>query len=192
MKLTNQFRLMLLASTLSLVTMMGLCGCGTNDEPTKPADLTQEQAIAEIKELGGSVSFGLGAENKKIYGVVFNKKPITDGALALVKGFTTLELLNVADTKVTDAGLVHLKALENLQFLSLESTQVTDAGLVHLKGLTNLMNLNLVGTPVTDDGLVNLKAMVKLKMLSLEGTQVTDAGLKQIRQALPDCIVVAR
>ena len=94
-------------------------------EKAKP---TQEQAIAAIKKLGGSVTLD-------------EKKP---GKPVIV--------VDLSKTKVTDAELVYLKGLTNLQTLELSFTKVTDAGLVHLIGLTKLRSLFPGRTEVTGSG----------------------------------------
>ena len=91
--------------------------------------LTEEQAIAKIKEMGGNVVYRNAVMEVRLSG-----------------------------TKVTDAGLSHLKGLTNLQTLWLTGTWgVTDAGLEHLKALTKLKSLHLDRTNVTDEGVEKLQ-----------------------------------
>ncbi len=87
---------------------------------------TSEQAIAEIKKLGGTYELG------RTYEIADPKSP----------GEPVLKVI-LDGTQVTDAGLVHLKGLTKLVRLDLQDTQVTDAGLVHLRGLTKLERLVL-------------------------------------------------
>jgi Leucine-rich repeat (LRR) protein len=139
-----------------------LCRCnGSGEKPesvVKKPDL-QEQAIAEIRTLGGSVSVD------------------PQGAVSV----------NLADTQVTDAGLEHLKGLTGLKVLWLGGTHVTGSGLKFLKGLANLEWLDLERTRITDAGLEHLKGLTNLKWLYLEHTQVTDEGVRDLQRTLPNC-----
>ena len=103
-----------------------------SDEPPSPK-LSQEEAIAAIKELGGKVKVD---ENNALEQISFPS----------------------SRNMLTDAGLVHLKGLAGLKTLGFFRTpQITDAGLVHLKGLTKLQFLLLGGTKATDVGIKKLK-----------------------------------
>lgn len=111
----------------------------------KPEPLTKEQAIAEIKKLGGRVG----------------ESSFTDpSGRVLSEG-----LLIILPSSVTDADLRYMRALTNTQTLSIDGTEVTDAGLEHLKGLTQLLVLLLRNTQVTDAGVNNLrKSLPKAKI----------------------------
>ena len=73
---------------------------------------------------------------------------------------SSLQGLDLSDTKVTDDGLVHLETLYALQWIDLKYTLVTDAGLEHLAKLTSLQDLYLTGTKVTDEGVKRLQAQL--------------------------------
>ena len=94
--------------------------------------LSQAEAVAAIKKLGGTV--------------ILDK---TSGEVAGV---------DLIGTQITDAGLVHLKDLTSLKDLYLDGSQITGAGLVHLKDLASLTTLGLDGTKITDAGLAEIKA----------------------------------
>ncbi len=83
---------------VALLFVTGMLGCSTDQ------DAQQEAAIAEIEELGGSVTVG---------------KPVVEVSLEC--------------TEVTDAELEHLKGLTSLQSLHLSGTQVTDEGVKKLQ-----------------------------------------------------------
>jgi hypothetical protein len=141
------------------------------------------------------------------------KIKITDAGLRNLEGLTQIKALQIADNRITDTGVQHLRGLTNLQVLELDNTQITDAGLKDLTGLTKLKVLTLSNTQVTDTGLKSLKALNGLEELWLEKTQVTDAGLdtlkgltrlkrllltgckatpdgvKELRKALPNCLI---
>jgi hypothetical protein len=61
---------------------------------------------------------------------------------------------------------------------------------VHLRGLTKLSRLSLDGTQVIDAGVLYLKGLPKLSYLGVGGTGVTDFGVRELKQALPNLIVV--
>ena len=173
---------------VALVGLVACVGCGrepdaVSHEPPSP-NLSQEEAIAAIKKLGGKVEFG---SNKAVVFVDLSNTKVTDSGLVHLKGLANLEHLVLFETKVTDAGLVHLEGMTNLENLSLTRTKVTDAGLAHLKGLTKLEKLYLDQTTVTDAGLVHLKGLTNLRQLWLSKTKVTPAGFKKLKQALPKC-----
>jgi hypothetical protein len=112
---------------------------------------------------------------------------VTDAGLEHLKGLTGLRML-ILGAQVTDAGLAHLKGMTGLQTLHLASTQVTDAGLEHLKSLTGLRTLNLSNSKVTDAGLEHLKGLTGLQTLDLS-TKVTKAGVAELQKALPGTLI---
>jgi hypothetical protein len=131
--------------TLVLGWLVAVVSSGCSAKPksgTKPKPKTeQEQAIAEIKKLGGTVTVDKTSSDKAVIEV------------------------NLSETQVADAGLEHLKGLTQLQDLRLQWTEVTDAGLVHLNGLTKLKWLDMNATKVTDAGVKDLqKALPKCKI----------------------------
>lgn len=106
---------------------------------------------------------------------------IGDAALADVGRASTLEKLYLDETGVTDAGLDHLQGLSKLDVLVLEGTQVTGAGLQRLAGLTNLRTLNLGRCQVSDADLKYVSGLVNLEVLALPNTQLTGAGLIHLK-----------
>jgi hypothetical protein len=104
-----------------------------------------------------------------VYGETGRLNDITDGGLAQIKEFKSLENLNTGWTKITDAGLVHLKELPKLKYLDLRYTDITDAGLEHLKGMKTLEQIGLGGAK-----------------------GITPAGVENLRQHLPGCNILAR
>ena len=148
---------------------------------------TQTQAIAAIKELGGSVTdirnkvMSRVRPDRPLWAVDFRRTKITDEGLEHLKGLLNLLTLNLSDTEITGDGLEHLKKMGSLKSLDLGSTKVTDSGLEHLKGVSSLEILNLNYTDITGDGLEHLKEMSSLKNLTLIDTRVTDSGLEHLK-----------
>ena len=97
----------------------------------------------------------------------------------------------VALEKMTNAGMAHLKNLDMLERLHINYLPITDTGLAHIRGLDNLQILKLVQTNVTDEGLLYLHGLTKLKEVNLLGTKVTVAGVRKLREALPNCKIIA-
>ena len=66
-------------------------------------------------------------------------------------GFYSFQgLENLAGCKVRDPALAHIGRLTTLQRLEIFNTKITDKGLVHLRGLKNLLVLGLSNTKITD------------------------------------------
>ena len=117
---------------------------------------------------------------------------MTDANVAHLSALTSLEDLDLSETRVTDAGLEHLSTLTSLRILNLSGTLVTDAGLEYLSTLTSIQDLNLSGTLVTDAGLEHLSALTSLNWLDLRETQVTDAAVTTLRKGLPFSVIRAK
>ena len=128
----------------------------------------QAEAVAEIKRLGGRVTFDIGSRDKEVQGV------------------------DLARKKITDAEMVHLEALPQLQFLNLTNTNVGDVGLEHIRGSVSLQSLQLGNTKVSDAGVKHIEKLTGLRVLDLHGTQVTDEGMRELQQALPRCRILSQ
>jgi len=98
--------------------------------------------------------------------------------------------LGLAGSKVTNATLEHVRELKNLRALRLQEADITDAGLARLAGLPRLYELNLWGSPITDAAVPYLGKMKNLGVINLERINVTPDGYRQLRKALPKCIIV--
>jgi WD40 repeat protein len=123
------------------------------------------QAIAAIRELGGTIE-----RDKTQPG-----RPLVTVALP--------------GTNVTDAGIKHLTGLKRLQKLDLSFTRVTDAAVKELASLHGLQELSLAGTEVTPAALEGLAALKQLRVLSLSWEVTHErpkefARLKQLRTLL--------
>ena len=151
----------------------------------------QEAAIAALEALGGSVR--VIAANTSDLEAAFHLSgtELTDEGLVHLTYLPDLRWLNLRGTKVTDAGMATLAQCAGLTRLHLEKTGVGDAGLEQLKSLPELEYLNLYGTPVTDGGLAHLAEIKTLKKLYLWQSQVTAEGVARLREALPECEIIA-
>jgi formylglycine-generating enzyme required for sulfatase activity len=156
--------------------------------------LKQDDVIAEIKKLGGSVTLDEKRPEKPVIGVsiaivpalpwrkdIEHPRSFTDAEMTYLEGLTELQQLHLFGTKITDAGLEHLKGLTRLQQVDLRGAKITGTGLEYLKGMTQLRNLDLSGSKVTDTGLEHLKGLPQLLVLNLNCTEITDAGLENLK-----------
>jgi Leucine Rich repeat len=144
-------------------------------------DNERDQALAEIKKLGGTVvNFP--------FSVSFDGKGVGDDALELLRKLPDLEAIYLRRCKVTDQGLEKLARLTRVKYLFLDETAVSDRGLAYLKGMSRLQKLGLMGTCVTDEGLAHLKDLNGLRVLEIKGSKVTDAGMIELRKTLPRII----
>jgi Leucine-rich repeat (LRR) protein len=95
--------------------------------------------------------------------------------------FGNAELLSVIN---------ELRQLENLKILNLSFTAITDESIHELASLHDLEYLELYETNVTDIALDHLAAMQQLEWLDVRNTDVTDEGIAQLKEALPNCLVL--
>jgi hypothetical protein len=142
----------------------------------------KDQALAEVKKLGGTVI-------QFPFSVSFDNKGVTDDDLAHLQKLPDLEGIYLRKCKITDKGLEKLAELTKMKFLYLNDTSVTDKGLESLKKMSKLEALSLMGTQVTDEGLVHLKGLTALRTLEIKGSKVTDAGVNELKKSLPKLVV---
>lgn len=110
--------------------------------PARPAATQEDKALDMIDRLGGDYEDDENADDLRVLSVT------------------------LAGTKVTDGDLAHLKSFPSMQRLDLHNTQISDQGLTHLKGLGQLQLVNLQGTRVTPGGIQELqKALPRAKIL---------------------------
>jgi hypothetical protein len=119
----------------------------------------QRDAVAAIKEAGGSVTYDWEFDNGKF---LPGGKPWAPSWLVDLIGvdfFDRVTFVNLSQApRLPDTVLAEVGRLNQLESLELAGNEsVTDAGLVHLKGLTKLSHLGLNGTQVTNAGMNELK-----------------------------------
>jgi Leucine-rich repeat (LRR) protein len=117
---------------------------------------------------------------------------ITDAGLRILPSLPTLRVLSLrTNIEITDECLVAVGACPTLQVLDLSETTINDAGLAYLRDISQLMVLDLWNTPVSDEGLAHLHVHTMLRHVIVRGTQVTKTGIAALREALPQCVIVA-
>lgn len=119
----------------------------------------------------------------------FSSSKLSDADMESIGSATKVEELGLHGTQISDEGLKHVSGLKNLRFLNLTDTTVGDAGLAHLTGLQSLARLNLQNTKVTDEGLKLLESFPQLAYVVLSNSNVTEEGVKRLREAFPDAEV---
>jgi Leucine-rich repeat (LRR) protein len=102
---------------------------------------------------------------------------ITEDGIAPLKGWTSLERLNLRGTKVTSKVFEHLAHLASLRSLDLAYTQIDDEDFEQLAALTHLEELAIGGNRLTGAALPLLKLLPALRSLDVGGIQRVDSGL---------------
>lgn len=120
-------------------------------------DNADGDAIAAIRRRGGEVILGAEAYDGQVVAVDLLIAEFGDTDLDLLKGFASLEELNLRGTKVTDAGIKRLRVLKQLRSLNLTATNLTDAGIAELMAFPHLESLVLRYTHITDNGVSQLR-----------------------------------
>jgi hypothetical protein len=57
---------------------------------------------------------------------------LTDTGLAALKGFPSLRMLDLSETRITDAAVPYLQLLHNPKWLGLEGTALSAAGIAQM------------------------------------------------------------
>jgi hypothetical protein len=164
-----------------------------DEEKIKQKRLKQrDDAIAKIKELGGSFALDEEAKekNKPLLKVNLAGTAAKNADLEVLKPIGSLEELRLGGTRITNSGLAHIKGLINLKTLDLRGCGINNDATQHLKGLVQLQLLSLEDTEIDDAGLDNLKNLKLLSTLNLKKSRITDRGVAKVKKMLPECNVV--
>lgn len=133
-------------------------------QDARAAALSEQQAVAELKALGGVLVH------------YDDRKP---GRPVILVDFTNHQGFQ-------EPWLKYLAAFPHLTGLGLSGTSLTDDGLRYVGRLASLETLTLAETKVTDEGLVELLELANLRQLDLRDTSVTEAGVKALKKRLPE------
>jgi internalin A len=101
---------------------------------------------------------------------------LTDTAIAHLREWKRLEVLNVRGVRLTSAVFEHLSQLTALRSLDIAFTEVEDDGFEQLSSLTKLESLALGGNRLTGSALASLKLLPALRTLDAGGMQRVDSG----------------
>jgi internalin A len=101
---------------------------------------------------------------------------LTDTALAHLRGWKHLEVLNLRGVRLTSQAFEHLSQLTALRSLDIAFTEVEDDGFEQLSSLTKLESLALGGNRLSGSALSSLKLLPALRTLDVGGMQRVDSG----------------
>lgn len=94
---------------------------------------------------------------------------------------TSLESLNIIQTKLDDAGLTPLANLANLKTLRFTNNgKLSDTGLAKLAGLHNIETFNFVGTTMQGHVFAQFNGWTHLSHCSFRGSALDDEGLRNV------------
>ena len=101
---------------------------------------------------------------------------ITDTALAHLREWKRLEVLNLRGVRLTSQVFENLARLTSLRSLDIAFTEVEDDGFEQLSSLTKLESLALGGNRLSGTALASLKLLPALRSLDAGGMQRVDSG----------------
>jgi Leucine Rich repeat len=116
---------------------------------------------------------------------------ITDEGVQHIKGWKSLQQIELKATSVTDSTVELLSRLPALTDISVGYARVTDTGMSFLVRLSGLTRLTIGGNRITENGLQSLRALPRLRALDLGGQQRTDSGLWQVALSAEGMAAVA-
>ncbi len=117
---------------------------------------------------------------------------VHDQALVVLQQLPKLQSLKLKGTPISSVGMTSLTRIPSLVLLDASNTAVSDEGLNQASAWTNLRYLSLNNTAVTDAAIPHLTTIKTLKGLSLLNTPVTSEGARQLKESLPDCLIVIK
>lgn len=154
----------------------GYVGCGTGIS-FADAPMSDENRHQDSGDEGPKLVRELG----RVVKVSFARTSVTDAGLAPLAGMTTIEYLDLSETKVQGPGLANLRGMP-LWTLLLQSTQIDDAAFAQLPNLPNLRDLSLAKTRVSSGFVEHLRSFPRLRTLDLSYVPVTDDIVRQLSE----------
>lgn len=140
--------------------------------------------VLEISVTGFAAANLAGHDLPAIRAIALPDTEVSDGDLAILPAWKSLEEFRFIATGITDDGARSLKKFPKLKKLALNESKVSDAALADLVALKNLEQLSLYGCKnVTDRGMKSAAALPKLERLQLESSGVSGAGLMFLTSA---------
>lgn len=180
--------------------------------------LTRAQFASRINLSGGAqflqqtIDFGAGIT------LAGDDSPLSASdllAVGMLPGIEEVRAIDLSGIRyINDDGMLHVGELAALEHLQLQNTSITTHGLADLSKLTRLRTLNLSGLKLTDsiseylpDNLeeldvsqtdigdfftYDLKNFKSLQRVVLTGTKVSPAAIADLKNALPNCEIIAQ
>lgn len=117
---------------------------------------------------------------------------VHDLGLVGLPHFDQLQAIKLKGTGISSEGLLSISQIPTLILIDASSTDVSDEGLSLAENWTSLRYLSLNNTSISDAAIPHLKTLETLKGLSLLNTRVSKDGVRELKQALPDCLIVTK
>lgn len=121
-----------------------------------------------------------------------------DGSNVTDEGLANLQLphlrsLSIGWTSVTDAGVASLTKQTSLEVLNLQNTKVTDACVDSLLKMPNLRSINIEDTAITDAGLAKFQGKTGLETLTVPTRLSKDSpNVMLLQRSLPNLKIYRR
>jgi internalin A len=153
-------------------------------------------AVAAIKQRGGTVMSDEQRPGKPVVGVTLVGLSVCDADMKHVAVFTSLQTLALRKVNITADGLSRLRGLTSLRALELRECYAVDIiekpspfgpaqervpFLQHLADMRHLEDLDLSWTRVGGTDLADLRKLPGLRRLNLNHTQTRGEDLKQLK-----------
>ena len=107
---------------------------------------------------------------------------ITDVGIEHLKPLENVVELNLYYAEyITDTALAHLRGWKHLEVLNLRGVRLTSQVFEHLAQLTSLRSLDIAFTEVEDDGFEQLSSLTKLESLALGGNRLSGSALSSLK-----------
>jgi hypothetical protein len=108
-----------------------------------------------------------------------------------IDGMKSLQVLAAGTAGVNDQALQALRGMKEMRVLKLSNNAITDQGLKILSGMNDLEDLDVGGNAlVSNFTLGKLKGHKSLKKLRVESTACNLAGVQELKQLLPECMIL--
>lgn len=180
---------------LAIVFCLAIGIAVAQDEPAQPPDVATEsdpptvtieqrdQAVAQLKELGGKIRFFHDESHPKHWvQIQLRGNQFDDEQLESVKRIAERSKTNlhIRDTYVSAEGLKTLRGA-NIQSLSLRGVDIDDDCMMQLPHLPNLTTLQISHVDISDKSVAAIAKCPALESLRLSGERLTDAGLTPLK-----------
>jgi hypothetical protein len=160
--------------------LLMLAGCGRSP---------QQLEADRLKSLGCDVRFRAVGQSLDVFWVEAPHRQLPVDFMKSLEQFKSLETLILANAKLQDDDIAALPALPRLKLLDVSHNDLSDRALTQFSRVTSLETLVLDGNHITDRSVEDLKQLRSLRALCIRNTDVSEAGLKQLRDALPQCLI---
>ena len=125
----------------------------------------------------------------------FRGTQLDDRGLAYVAGVSTIDHLDLQETKISNHGIAVLARLPRLNYLRLkDNPQLTNDSIPHLLKLEDLIELQVHETSINQDGVNQLDTLHNLRNLCVD---VSDGNysfpaLLELSARMPRCTILAK